>query len=227
MSAPSKETLRSAEVIDELGINAMLFSCFHGTHVAAIQTLRGMDVKDMFASSHGLGAEALDSKTFQMPDPKATGAKATESDSQLLTDSIDTTGFTPDQLTELRLMKQCEQSNFMFQARGGQGNPMGSRFERAKKKDAALADAYKQLTGSPSDQAKFRADWAEKKFTNYCSTKRKTTSIVNSQFRKGQYMPLGRVAHKEGGGKLGGLQAPAHADRCRRERDAQTTKIRF
>jgi len=208
LSAPSKETLRSAAVIDELGINAMLFGCFHGTHVAAIQTLRGMDVKDMFASSHGLGgAAALDSKTFQMPDPKAAGAKAKESERQLLTDSIDTTGFTPDQLTELKLMKQCEQSNFMFQARGGQGNPLGSRFERAKKKDTELADAYKHLTGSPADQAKFRADWAEKKFNNYCSTKRKTTSIVNSQFRKGQYMPLGRVAHKEGGGKLGWMQA--------------------
>eukprot|EP00959_Pyramimonas_sp_CCMP1952_P453016 9467547-Pyramimonas_sp.AAC.1 len=201
------EKLRAAEGIDELGINAMLFSCFHGADVAAVQKLRGMDFKDMFASSQGIGAAALDSKTFQMPDPRAKAGQLQEAAVPLVSDTIDTTGFTPDQLAEYQIMKQCEQNNFMFNARGGAGNPLGSRFERAKKKDAELAAAYKQLTGSPADQSKFRADWAKLKFDNYCSTKRRTTSVVNSSFRKGQYMPLGRVAHKEGGGKLGWMQA--------------------
>ena len=31
----------------------------------------------------------------------------------------------------------------------------------------------------------------------------KTTTMTRSEFTKGQYLPLGRIAHLEGGGRLG------------------------
>eukprot|EP00959_Pyramimonas_sp_CCMP1952_P342254 7170574-Pyramimonas_sp.AAC.1 len=53
----------------------------------------------------------------------------------------------------------------------------------------------------------FRQDWAKETVENYVVVKKKITTLDKSQWRKGEYMPLGRIAHKEGGGKLGWMQA--------------------
>eukprot|EP00959_Pyramimonas_sp_CCMP1952_P112508 2352331-Pyramimonas_sp.AAC.1 len=53
----------------------------------------------------------------------------------------------------------------------------------------------------------FRQGWAKETFENYVVVKKKVTTLVKSQRRKGQCMPLGRIVHKEGGGKLGWMQA--------------------
>ena len=87
------------------------------------------------------------------------------------------------------------------------GNPLAAKFERAKRKSSKLDQDYKACAGNNDELAKFRQNWAMGEYTNYLKSKTPTKSFSKSKWRKGQYMPLGRVAHKEGGGKLGFLQA--------------------
>ena len=62
------------------------------------------------------------------------------------------------------------------------------------------------MQGNRDAQLKFRIDWATEQFENYVITKKKITTLTKTTWRKGQYMPLGRIVHKEGGGKLGWMQ---------------------
>lgn len=50
--------------------------------------------------------------------------------------------------------------------------------------------------------------WAKKKFDNFFESKSVSTTLERKRFAVGTFLALGRVAHMEGNGCLGWIQAP-------------------
>jgi hypothetical protein len=201
-----EDGLRLAATVDEIGINNMLLEFFHSSDMRAIFDARGVCRDELTPMAAGLADAEQCVKMPRATDEVGYGSVEPVAESSRL-DSIDTTGFDAKALGELAMWRAAESTNFRFPARAAAGNPLASRFERRKAANPQMKKDYDALKGNQDAQMQFRQDWAKETFENYVVVKKKITTLVKSQWRKGQYMPLGRIVHKEGGGKLGWMQA--------------------
>ena len=101
---------------------------------------------------------------------------------------------------------KAKQNEFRFDARGSAGNPLGSRFQRDRAKNKDLDERYKAIGSKNIDAlSQFRADWARKLYANYLEERKRVRTLTKGSWKQGVMIPVGRVAHKEGGGRLGWL----------------------
>eukprot|EP00959_Pyramimonas_sp_CCMP1952_P025398 532851-Pyramimonas_sp.AAC.1 len=118
-------------------------------------------------------------------------------------DTLDVDKMSPKDRSDHAMWQQVREKRFQFPANGAKGNPLGSRFRRACLADPdGLGKDYKEKEGDVDAAAAFRATWAQAKYTNYRAGKVKTETYKKSSWKQGQFIPLGRVAHLEGGGVL-------------------------
>ena len=93
----------------------------------------------------------------------------------------------------------------------GKGNPFGGRWKRAKDANeeglhgGKLGDEYAALDDDKKEG--FRLEWAKKMHNKFVIEKQVVRSEVRENWKKSEYMALGRVCKKEGGGKAGWEQA--------------------
>eukprot|EP00959_Pyramimonas_sp_CCMP1952_P104529 2184839-Pyramimonas_sp.AAC.2 len=72
----------------------------------------------------------------------------------------------------------------------------------------AKYDAIVAVNGSLDDAKKaFRSNWAKEEYAAFVKEKSVITTKKQTEFTNAVYLPLGRIAHKEGGGRLGWIQA--------------------
>ena len=116
--------------------------------------------------------------------------------------------------------KYVEQ-DFNFAASTRNGNVLASRFDRAFKRSekiykemgvdaegAKLYIEYSAFKGNERALADYRKMWAKAKYDAFRTERCFKKVYTKTTFTSGVYMPLGRIAHKEGNGKSGWLQAP-------------------
>ena len=116
--------------------------------------------------------------------------------------------------------KYVEQ-DFHFGASTRNGNALASRFDRAFKKSekcykengadaegAKLYNEYSAHRGNENALAEYRRNWGKAKYDQFRTERCFKKVYTKMTFTSGVYMPLGRIAHKEGNGKSGWLQAP-------------------
>eukprot|EP00959_Pyramimonas_sp_CCMP1952_P097096 2029462-Pyramimonas_sp.AAC.1 len=110
-------------------------------------------------------------------------------------------------------MDALKQNNFHFTLEGG--SIMAGRWRRAKEADEQLRKDYDALkTARRSVKAAFRAKFAKKEYDEYIEERRYTEKLETIDTNKGEYLPLQRIAHKEGGGREGLRAAVNHCLRC-------------
>jgi hypothetical protein len=98
--------------------------------------------------------------------------------------------------------------NFKVNTDGGRGNPVAGRWQRALDGDENLRQRYEATVGRKKRQD-FRRDWCKAKYDDYMIEHSRTTEEVRKQWKNSRYLPIGRIAVEEGGGKAGWLQAPS------------------
>ncbi|CAK0890928.1 unnamed protein product, partial [Prorocentrum cordatum] len=110
-------------------------------------------------------------------------------------------------------MDALKQNNFHFTLEGG--SIMAGRWRRAKEADEQLRKDYDALkTARRSVKAAFRAKFAKKEYDEHIEERRYTEKLETIDTNKGEYLPLQRIAHKEGGGREGLRAAVNHCLRC-------------
>ena len=93
------------------------------------------------------------------------------------------------------------------------GNPVGGRWARAKKDSKIISAEYDQCVGDPA-KARYRQEWAKKQWNIHVKEFIQIKKEVRESWKRSTYMPVGRMAVEEGGGKAGWLQASRYAFRC-------------
>jgi hypothetical protein len=170
-----------------------LMAIFQGKHVKELHSMKGITPQSMLPEAVA-GAENAFGEV-QGPDE----------------DGIDPASLEEKQKKEYAVWQAARAKDFRFAANGKEGNVLAGRFDRYKSSHPDCKKAYEALRidGRPNIQAQedFRREWAMKKFENYKLEMRKVTTHKRTHWRKGQYQTLGRTAKKEGGGRLGWLQA--------------------
>eukprot|EP00959_Pyramimonas_sp_CCMP1952_P325342 6809871-Pyramimonas_sp.AAC.3 len=190
--------------VDELATHAMLMECLHSDELGSLVEERGFTVESMDAK-HCAVKFGSDAKV-DMPGQE----EAVDAAMDKALDELDTSQWNPKAQAEHQLWQRTRASGFNFNANGAKGNPMASRFRRACEKDPdGLGADYKAKEGDTDEAAAFRAKWAREKYGNYREGKIKRETYTKTSWKQGQYIPIGRVAHLEGGGVLGWLQATA------------------
>ena len=111
------------------------------------------------------------------------------------------------ELREKEHWAKLEANDFNFLANARNGNAAASRFSRACAANAQLKADYEAVGAKDAELAAFRQRWAKDEHAVYLKTCEKTTVYKKATWTHGIYIPVGRIAHKEGGGKLGWLQA--------------------
>eukprot|EP00959_Pyramimonas_sp_CCMP1952_P174491 3646570-Pyramimonas_sp.AAC.1 len=190
--------------IDELGIHDMLLECLRSEDINVLHGERGMELSNMEAKycSVKFGSD----ETVELPGK----AESEQDKADSLFDALDTSNWAPKAKDEHAMWIHVRKKGFHFPANGARGNPLGSRFRRKCEADPdGLGADYKACEGDTDAAAEFRAKWAAKLCTNYREGKVKKETYSKSSWKRGQYMAIGRVAHHEGGGLLGWLQATA------------------
>ncbi|CAK0885862.1 unnamed protein product [Prorocentrum cordatum] len=111
--------------------------------------------------------------------------------------------------------KKIMEGGHVVNTSGAAGNPAAGRWARAVAADKNMSKqcAAKKEEG-PDALAAFRAEWAEKQWAKYSHMQKKETSLVKRKLKKASYLPIGRVAWLEGGGKLGWIQATRYFTKC-------------
>eukprot|EP00959_Pyramimonas_sp_CCMP1952_P460109 9479330-Pyramimonas_sp.AAC.1 len=121
---------------------------------------------------------------------------------------------------EKEFWEALEQDGYKFGARGAAGNPAAGRWQRELANNEDLAKRYSECgvglkgRGLWAKQEQFRAEWAKGEHTSFKETKELTTTMRKEWEKKGQYLPLARIAWKEGGGKSGWAAAVKHYTKC-------------
>eukprot|EP00959_Pyramimonas_sp_CCMP1952_P290818 6083554-Pyramimonas_sp.AAC.1 len=114
-----------------------------------------------------------------------------------------------DQADRLKeFMLNLKANNFKFPMDGH--NLMSQRWKRHIKGNAAEAKKY-GLCEDNSERSEFRATFAKKEFDEWSEKHSYTETLEESSFNRGQYLPIQRIAHKEGGGAAGMEAALNHA----------------
>ena len=91
------------------------------------------------------------------------------------------------------------------------GNALGGRWKRAKDANrdgldgGNLGDEYKALTGD-AERERFRVRWAKKEHQRCVVSKQLVKSETHENWKRSEFMALGRIAKKEGGGRQGIVQ---------------------
>ena len=88
------------------------------------------------------------------------------------------------------------------------GNPVSGKWQRyiASKAGAEDKAKYDLMTSRPL-RAKFREDWARKKYESHVMVFQQVTKETRTYWKRSTYMGYARLAVEEGGGKLGVIQA--------------------
>eukprot|EP00959_Pyramimonas_sp_CCMP1952_P170587 3564894-Pyramimonas_sp.AAC.1 len=112
-------------------------------------------------------------------------------------------------------MQSLKERGFVFSTEKPKGNPMSGRWDRALKNNAKLRQYYMDAKGYLNKQ-EFRSTWAkgeyEKWATKHELTKTETHSLED--IKDAEYMSMGRVAWKCGGGRSGNKMAQNYCYQC-------------
>ena len=106
-------------------------------------------------------------------------------------------------LREDKFWEDLAASGFKCPARGGKGNPAGSRWQRALELDPNLPNNYAAVGRGHAAQAGFREDWFKQGYKLHSDTKTIRNTQKQEWSKKGQFLAIGRTAWKEGGGPAG------------------------
>ena len=115
---------------------------------------------------------------------------------------------------------EANKVGYEFGANGRKGNPAAGRWQRAhdgsEKLQADYAAAGEGCKGKAlwDKQKAFRAKWLKDEHDIYTASKTKSTVVRKTWKKKGAYLPLARIAWKEGGGKSGWLSAVRLFTKC-------------
>eukprot|EP00959_Pyramimonas_sp_CCMP1952_P202571 4236240-Pyramimonas_sp.AAC.1 len=110
---------------------------------------------------------------------------------------------------EEQMWEHVKSLGFVFKTNAKGGNAIASRWQRVVDKEGSKENVeYKALKGNSSEQEAYRASWAREKYQEFVKRREKVTTFSRTEYKNGQYLAIGRVAHLEGGGRLGWLQAP-------------------
>ena len=88
---------------------------------------------------------------------------------------------------ESEMWKDLKSAEFNFGTSGKSGNPMGGRWARHIKTDAAAKNEYDQLKGY-KDKAQFRAAWAKTKYETFEAAKSFTEAFTREEVSSGKYL---------------------------------------
>ncbi|CAK0872145.1 unnamed protein product, partial [Prorocentrum cordatum] len=174
------ELLRDNGVADELAAAEAITGFFKSAELADLIKLNGFDKKHVVADEPCQGGD--------LEGGPARSATA------------------PEQAAVDNFWEEVKARGFKFAASTRGGNKLAPQFDRQKRSDPKLAKGYASCGKDPEAQAALRADWAKGRYDKYQKDKMKVVTLTKKTFTKGVYAPTGRIAHKEGGGKLGWLQ---------------------
>eukprot|EP00959_Pyramimonas_sp_CCMP1952_P392972 8234407-Pyramimonas_sp.AAC.1 len=110
-------------------------------------------------------------------------------------------------------MQSLKENNFRFTLEGG--SIMAGRGVGELAPNADLAARYEKIKDARRRvKQDFRAQFAKEQHGEYIEEKKYEEVEENVDTNKGQYLPLQRIAHKEGGGREGLRAAISHVLRC-------------
>ncbi|CAK0886366.1 unnamed protein product [Prorocentrum cordatum] len=105
---------------------------------------------------------------------------------------------------EAKLWAHVEAQGFEFSTAKIAGNPMGGRWDRALNNDASLKKQYMETKGY-ANKREFRSSWATKEHLKWQEKQKRVQATIHEKIEEkgGEYMTMGRIAHKLGGGSVG------------------------
>ncbi|CAK0855457.1 unnamed protein product, partial [Prorocentrum cordatum] len=105
---------------------------------------------------------------------------------------------------EAKLRAHVEAQGFEFSTAKIAGNPMGGRWDRALNNDASLKKQYMETEGY-ANKREFRSSWATKEHLKWQKKQKRVQATIHEKIEEkgGEYMTMGRIAHKLGGGSVG------------------------
>ena len=203
--------LRERGEIDELGVLDKVQSLFYSNVTGDLFAAKGFS-PDSVVPPTG----AFDDKQEKGSAAEAADAPAAEAPLQ----AIPPEQLSPKDRMEYDLWQKYTAQGFNFAASTRNGHVMASRFDREFKKSEKIykeighddegAKLYKEYSahkGNDAVLAEYRKNWAKGKYDAFRTERLFKKDFSKTTFTSGTYMPLGRMAHKEGNGKSGWLQA--------------------
>eukprot|EP00959_Pyramimonas_sp_CCMP1952_P454481 9469975-Pyramimonas_sp.AAC.2 len=179
--------------------------------------VEGISEEKAFALQQQMGA-AFKSEPFQVmlkekghdfaqhdswpADPEAAGA--------ILQNKEVLKHLTTPQQNEFLFWENIKNNGWEVPTAATKGNPIGKRWDRAIRSPTEAGEALRMAYGKRADgadKAAFRKDWARKEYLKKSVTWTHLVKETREHWKKSVYIPLGRVAHFEGGGKAGWIQA--------------------
>ena len=115
--------------------------------------------------------------------------------------------------TDADFWTKLKENGFQFGLDGAKGNPIAGLWQRHLDNNPKARKEYNEIAGHTAKR-KFRADWAQYHHMKYVETMNHVETEKRAHTNKGHYLPLGRIAQKEGGGKDGLKAALNYCLRC-------------
>lgn len=118
---------------------------------------------------------------------------------------------------EEKFYAELAEGNYMFNARGGNGNRAAGRFDRwrTRPENKEENDKYKAIPAHRHDlKAKFRQHWAKARHQAFIEEPSKFEKEVIEEFKGSTYRSFNRVVVEEGGGAAGLRNALNYCCRC-------------
>ena len=204
--------LRERGAVDELGVLDEVQNLFFSNATGDLLAVKGF-APDSTKPPKGAFDEKED-KEKGLEGDAAAGAPAA-------LQAIPPEELNPKDKLELDFWEKYREQDFYFAASTRNGNVLASRFDRAFKRSekiykemgvdaegAKLYIEYSAFKGNERALADYRKMWAKAKYDAFRTERCFKKVYTKTTFTSGVYMPLGRIAHKEGNGKSGWLQAP-------------------
>eukprot|EP00959_Pyramimonas_sp_CCMP1952_P297441 6222420-Pyramimonas_sp.AAC.1 len=116
----------------------------------------------------------------------------------------------PRDQSEFLFWESMKANDFEVPTAATKGNPIGKRWDRAIRGSNQISKALREGYGqkkTDTEKAAFRREWARKECAKKSTSWSKVQTEKRESWKKSVYIPLGRMAHFEGGGKAGWTQA--------------------
>ena len=117
---------------------------------------------------------------------------------------------TPQEQSEYMFWENIKSNGYDVPTAATKGNPIGKRWDRAIRSKTPCGEALRQEYSKRQDgpeKAEFRKNWAQKQYKLKSTKWAVTQKETRENWKKSVYAPLGRMAHFEGGGIAGWMQA--------------------
>ncbi|CAK0832151.1 unnamed protein product, partial [Prorocentrum cordatum] len=184
--------IKSNNTIDDVGAHEEMMKLFTSEGLKAILGMKGITPGDLSPPQN-----AFNDNEFVAVPGSQMAIDLAEKDPKVLK-----------MQAEEQMWEHVKSLGFVFKTNAKGGNAIASRWQRVVDKEGSKENVeYKALKGNSIEQEAYRASWAREKYQEFVKRREKVTTFSRTEYKNGQYLAIGRVAHLEGGGRLGWLQA--------------------